>query len=143
MIDHKDKIPEDSNEQKVGGIFNMGIATLERINDILKNLKLVSILPQKSGGEMLIMKLRLIRQLYITALPLIKPEKAKDLNKTVYSLKVDHVYEEGKDEPKYVYTNKKEVEFDNAIILIQTKLQESGNYFMPSSKDPKQSWGNS
>ncbi len=36
----EDTTPEDvSDDQRTGGVFNMGIATLERINDVLKRYK--------------------------------------------------------------------------------------------------------
>ena len=137
----EDTTPEDvSDDQRTGGVFNMGIATLERINDVLKDIRSISILPQKTGGDMLILKVRLIRQLYFTALPLIKKEHQEELDKTVFNLKVDKAYNEEKGVELFVYTKKKEDEIDKAMLSIQKCLQESGNYFMPSSKDPKTAW---
>lgn len=126
--------------------FNMALATLERLSELLKEIKNVSLgftegvgysLPT---GETQYAKYKLIKQFFIQAVPLLK-EKEEGIIEVEFkklrpsSRKVNDRYGKYKGE-QLVYNEQLEQQLDKLLITIQNFLQADG-YFMPPREDPR------
>ncbi len=124
--------------------FNMALATLERINNILKNL---SQIPFNVDNPFvaLQLKIKLTKQLYLASVPLIsdvtiknKLRKQSDSLERLYEIKWNPV----KKKKMCSYSKEGERITENVIQNIQEALQKE-KYFMPPKSDPRYSWKDS
>ena len=141
------------DEEKEEGKFNLGLATLESINDILVEIKRASIqglLPDADEGVMQYMKHKLCRQLLIRASPLFEGEKIKEGKKNEQDLEKyfrdrlsniqlkTEIIKGNKGENlgiKRIYNKEVEDNLDNFITEVTMKLQELRGSFNPSRED--------
>ena len=121
--------------------FNMALATLERVNDILKKITEVSV--EEPNPYVLIMKkCKLTKQLFLASVPLILDEAVKkSLLAKVNALTTSYSMEHNKIRNKTNYTVGKdaEKEIDVVIQKIEESLQKD-KYFMPPKSDPRFAW---
>lgn len=132
--------------------FNMAVATLMRLDEILKEYKKISILLEAGQDEngnivnkeiFLAMKIKTAKQLFINAIPLIAKEDQKtecknllkDLNVPMRSIAVNDPNNPHKIPTPY-YDSKIENLCDNFVMKVEEILQEE-KYFMPPKNDPR------
>jgi|TARA_Y100000034_G_scaffold50592_1_gene62314 hypothetical protein len=120
--------------------FNMAIATLERLSDILREINKVeqSLLPLNKKQEH---KVYLVRQFYIQSVPLLtenQREKTKDIldllpiKKQIILNSAGSRSKEGGME--IIYDLELEKKLNEALIKVQVCLQDE-KYFMPPRRD--------
>lgn len=128
--------------------FNMSLATLERLSELLKEIKDASIsiatgFDKKdkpiSKVDALDHKLTLSRQLLVNASPLLKLELTEELTKAIYSL--DLHYEKHKPEHKHqkvyyqhVYSKDLDFKIDYFIMKLEDILRY---HFTQAPNDPR------
>ena len=125
--------------------FNMANSTLIRINDILKEIKDISIktelIPNNqnflSKGKGQHMKLKLVRDLFVQSLPLLPSDVIEPFKARIQSLKPQYrlvgYWDSGekKKSKEACYNTGLEQSLDDFVIDLQIKLQKKG-FFMPS-----------
>lgn len=131
--------------------FNMALNTLEKIHKILLSIFLVSSRivesQELSEGEAQHMKYRLVRQLYIQSVPLLRAKNIDEWKEQTWKLikEIKLKWKPIKDGDgfvrDYVEAIDPEIEdtLDDITKFIEEKLQEEG-YFMPPKHDPRFSW---
>lgn len=139
---------------RTGAPFNMALATLEKVNNILKQIANVSVLfisddqgsSELSPGKAQHMKYRLVKQLFIQSVPLFDTKKYEafmhDILKDIRSIKLKYGnrYQNNRIIGKFeVFDQSVEDELDNITMDVQAELQKEG-YFMPPKSDPRFSW---
>ncbi len=142
-------MPED-NERETEAPFNMAIATLQRLDLILQQIRnldvqfpIDSVSKQKSY-------ISLVKQFYINSVPLFKEdgkkkkggkkkdttkkESLKKLQDEILSLKLDKkkCIRSGTQIYKYTYSEEKEKRINEILIEIQQRLSK---FFMPGKRD--------
>jgi|TARA_R100000049_G_C1893653_1_gene45890 hypothetical protein len=120
--------------------FNMAIATLERLSDILREINKVeqSLLPLEMKQEH---KVYLVRQFYIQSIPLLTA-KQREAHKEILDLapiKKEIVLNTAGTRSKdggrrVVYDVNLEKQLNEALIKVQVCLQDE-KYFMPPRRD--------
>ncbi len=136
MVEDSYKKPDD-----IGAPFNMAVASLMRIHDILKLITKYSMSSFNTSlppGPIQHMKYRLVRQLYVQSVPLMKKESKKPIKDTLNSIKLSREVTPSKNVTE-LYDHKVEMELDDCICEIEEALQVQG-YFMPPKSDPRHSW---
>ena len=124
--------------------FNMAIASLERVNGLLKEFKNLAVSGisvdkiqyQMNSAEIQLIKINLTRQLFIAAAPLL-PEKARiELDAKIKSIKpfLRQSPQSSVWTPEFKPT--KDGEIDEGILQIVLALQKE-KYFMPPKDDPR------
>jgi len=124
--------------------FNMAIASLERVNSLLKEFKNLAvngisvdgIQYQMNSAEIQLIKINLTRQLFIAAAPLL-PEKARnDLGVNIKKLKP--FLRQSPQSSMWIpeFKPDKDSEIDEGILQIVLALQKE-KYFMPPKDDPR------
>ena len=136
--------------------FNMALATLEKVNELLKRYATISTFyfdggVQMEKGQAQHTKARILRQIFLQSIPLFDIEADREfkeeINKETKEIfnKLEHINilnPERKVIGKREHFNQDiENELDDILIKIEEKLQEH-RYFMPSKKDPRFTWGN-
>ena len=121
--------------------FNMAIATLMRIDGVLKQITEVSSNPIMPLGIKQGMKVNLVKQLFIQSSPLLPSEVVLRLKMQVDKIKPNNVligYGSGgvvkREENKTIYNEDLEYQLDFLTVEIQRELQKE-KYFMPPRKD--------
>ncbi len=146
-------MPED-NERETEAPFNMAIATLQRLDLILQQIRnldvqfpIDSVSKQKSY-------ISLVKQFYINSVPLFKEDKKKYGNKKkddkkedtkkkeslkklqdeILSLKLDkkRCIRSGTQTYRYAYSEEKEKRINEILIEIQQRLSK---FFMPGKRE--------
>jgi len=134
---------DEFTTQKIGAPFNMALNTLERIGEILREIKRVSIDSALNKDFAQTIKINLVKQLYIQSTPLLPSKDVEDL-KTILDLKPNAVrvvknkgygLNERTNKLKDKFDPELDLLLDNYTIEIQLKLQAVG-YFMPPKNDP-------
>ena len=135
--------------QENHAVFNMALSTLERLSDILREIRVLStqyfLPPEVKQNQYL----QLVKQFFLNAVPLIPKEKVKEYQVKMETLEAREVNliqrgatgttnYQGK---KAVYDKELEKNLNNFLVDLQLELQEL-KYFMPSRKDPRFSWSN-
>jgi len=141
-----------TNDDRSSAPFNMALATLEKIQGILKSIVIASSGHLDEGdkvvtpGDSQLMKYRLVNQLYVQSTPLFDPEKTKEwkpeMKERIRNINLDigKRYLNKKVVGRFVvYSQEIEIELDDITIEIQEKLQAEG-YFMPPKNDARFSW---
>ena len=135
-------VEEKRNPQEGSAPFNMAIATLMRVDKILQELAALSAMQFPDYSVYCQTKLKMIRQLYLAAVPLINDvEGKKGLKKC---LKKADSFFGTKVHPN---TRKRSLtcdentdeKLDIIVEFIQETLQKE-KYFMPPKDDPRFSW---
>ncbi len=138
--DNKDKDLEDSEESGKAA-WNMALATLKEIRDVLKEIRFISTFPQGTPGEAQHTKWRLVKQLFVQSTPLLEDHRQPAIKTALDKLKPAWVknvsggymvtraqgYAERFD-PKF------DADLDDITVMIQDALQAEG-YFMPPKED--------
>lgn len=121
-------------------VFNMALACLERINNILVQIEEASIF-LTDYTVLCFYKRKLAKQLFLSAVPLLKAKQKAALKKLMGEM--DNAFKMNKDERKgeknLLVDPQGEFVIDFFIEKVQEALQEEG-YFMPSKADPRYSW---
>ena len=137
-----------SNEETFGNMetrapFNMALNTLERIGEILREIKRYSCTIDLSWNHKQYMKAQLTRQLFIQSSPLLDEEKVEDMKEEfdgIFPNAKKIVQENGGgnykpiDDYKVTYSPELEVKLDYFILKVQRELQKM-KYFMPPRED--------
>ena len=122
--------------------FNMALATLERVNDILKQISISSVTILDLNNRNYV-KYKLLKELYQTSVPLIDNKDTKDnLRKKINKMPSDHFKKRVNQVTKswkLICKTDTEDTIDELVEEIQEALQLS-RYFMPSKHDPKFGW---
>ena len=136
-------VKEKQEEERIAGAFNSAVATLERIDGVLKNIHSLSIRTGRSisAGSSQSLKLKYAKDLLLISSPLLKPEQIKGLRTKLKSIKFTLGKTNWRNEKMIIYSREVNDELDDIIIEIQVFLQENGGYMMPSSSDARYSWG--
>ena len=122
--------------------FNMALATLERVNNILREITEISVGEYGGNIQCFYAKLKLVKQLFLASIPLIDNKEEKDkLQKEIFKLNQMFGVKYDARSQKRRLTCYKEIdtELDYVIIKIQEVLQKE-KYFMPPKNDPRFSW---
>ena len=136
MVEDSYKKPDE-----FGAAFNMAIASLMRIHDILKLITKYSLSSFQGSvlpGPIQHMKYRLVRQLYVQSVPLMKPEEKGPIKKTLNAIKLAREVTPTKQVTE-LYDHQVEMQLDDCTCEIEEALQVQG-YFMPPKSDPRYSW---
>lgn len=117
--------------------FNFAIATLMRLDDILKKILMFS---TNANGSSQHVKYRLVRQLFFQSAVLIKDIKVKNkLMAKLITLEPKHTHKT--DDAGRVtgtieyYDHDINNKLDEYILEIQEALQKSGSFFMPKKSE--------
>jgi len=134
---------DTDSKQPTTAPFNLGIATLMRINDILQDItnieKKTGIIDQQHIGDRLPdglalnIKYKLVWQLFSQSTPLLDEEQQEEIQEELKQLQPQP---KENDLEEYQYSSEADLELNKIIITIQRKLQDNGSYFMPSKNDP-------
>ena len=120
--------------------FNMAVATLKRIDEILKDISEISTnIPDITYANYI--KYKKIKDLFLASVPLIEDgEKKEKLRKRIRSLSL--LFRTIKNQQTNQITNichkNAEEILDYVIQDIQQSLQDAEGYFMPSKNDSNQ-----
>jgi len=126
--------------------FNMALATLERLNEILIEIKRVYADPTIPLGQKQTIIINLTKMFYLQACPLL-PEKFKDKN-TDKVLNIQPVtanfYNNTSVGKKFykidaVFNVELEIKLHKILLNTEEALQSEG-YFMPPKNDPRFGW---
>ncbi len=142
---NKDNDKEKENKKAV---FNMAINTLQRLGDILEEIKKVThdSLNDKMTRQRI--KVDLVKQFYVQATPLLPKDKIEEYSKKILIIKPKEkqlFIERKGNTPIFqglnnVFDYALDKLLDEILIELQLDLNVEG-YFMPSLKDSKHSWG--
>ena len=124
--------PED-NQQDSSAPFNSAIATLMRLDQILRDIKNLILDNKLSGSVKQARKYYLVKAFYIQAFPLIKLEEDKERVKAfIETMKPEYAkkYCGGKVVENIIFSHLFDDKLDEALMMIQESLQVSG-IFMP------------
>lgn len=120
--------------------FNMAIATLMRLDEILKESKNLIYLINDLGVRQET-KIDLLRSFFLNSVPLLKPEEVDEFSwiLELETLKREELIKNaGQNKPsgklKPFFDKEIELKINKAFVSIQQRLQE-GHYFMPPKKD--------
>jgi hypothetical protein len=128
MVDEYDMPQEEAK-------FNMALDTLQRLGEILRQVKNVSISPELEQGLKQRTKLILLKQFFIQASPLLDSKNKDALSKGVFKIQENKQRVIGKTSGKFLgyqttYNPDLEDEIDLMFIKLQDELQKQ-KYFMP------------
>lgn len=133
--------------------FNMAIATLQRLDDNLKEIKLLYLRYPQDSIQKLKAHIDLVKSFYLNAIPLLEnvkdnkrgsskkkegeegqEEKLKKLQKEILEFKVGIQTKviNGIQKSREVYDHKKEVRLNEILCELQTILKR---FFMPGKKE--------
>lgn len=124
--------------------FNMAIATLERIHNILTKIASISSDPIIPSDVKQSIKVQLVKDLFIQSCALLKPKVEQDIRKDFLELQpksLQIIQSNGygsykkTDQQKEVYDWELEKKLNTLILKVQRELYYE-NYFMPPKKDP-------
>ena len=124
--------------------FNMAIASLERVNSLLKEFKNLAvngisvdgIQYQMNSAEIQLIKINLTRQLFIAAAPLLPEKKRIELEKDIKKIKPFLRQSPQSSMWTPEFKPDKDSEIDDGILKIVLALQKE-KYFMPPKDDPR------
>lgn len=140
-------LPKEKDKSEVKAPFNMAINTLERLGNILVEIKQITN-EDFSDSEKQKIKVNLVKQFFIQATPLLKVEDVKEKRREILKLSpkiIKQFRNRVGDTPVPMgYTNVYDIALENkldGIIIDLQMLLQNGKYFMPSGSDPKYSWG--
>jgi hypothetical protein len=129
------------NEMLWSAPFNMALATLQRVDNILQKIMECSIM-MADPYLSIFLKIKLTKQLYLASVPLITNKETKEeLLKKVNDLNklISTNYSNVKKKNIQVYQSNSELVIENVIEDIEEALQ-ADKYFMPPKSDPKFGW---
>lgn len=120
-----------------GAAFNVAVATLMRLDNILIDIKNLILNKETSSGAKQLSKYRLTRAFYVQSAALIKDENSK--NKIKDEIKklspaFKDIINAGKIKKIATFDWEFEEKLDDVLVLIQECLQGEG-YFMPEKID--------
>ena len=131
--------------------FNMAIATLQRIDLVLRQITLIDTLHLMDTSAKQKAYIDLTQRLFVISSPLLfglEKEKKKDEEKTnledlqdeILNLKIEckTVVISGNQKLEFVFSRKLEKRIHEILIDIQRRLKP---YMMPSKSDPRYGWG--
>lgn len=136
------------DKSKIKAPFNMALNTLERLGDILTQIRRIGADPMLPPEIKQSMKVSLVKQFFIQASPLI-PNYPEDDRKKIINLKpnqqpIKKLTPSGEHKStqmvKTIYDAGLEIEMDTMLLNVQRKLQDEG-YFMPPKHDPSAAVG--
>lgn len=118
-------------EREPDAPFNMAIATLERLDTILQQLRNNSFMINAALIDRQAVKISLTQQFFLNAIPLLKEKYVEKHKKDILNLKLTKKagIRSGTQGINTVYDQELDVELDEILIAMQLKLQK---YFMPS-----------
>lgn len=122
-------------EREIEAPFNMAIATLMRLDNILKQLTYLDTMYPRDSIEKQKIHLGLIKQLYINSASLLNETEIKNYKEVLeLSLKQKTGIKAGSQKHNYIYDPKLELRLNEIAIELQQKLKR---FFMPPTKDPR------
>ncbi len=137
------------DERESGGEapFNMAIATLQRLDTILQQIRNLSIMYPSSSVELQKAYIGLVQQFFINATPLFdnikegkddaknnKKDDLKKLETEILELSLSHRHgiKSGTQVSGFVYDEKKQKRLNEILIILQRKLKK---FFMPGKRE--------
>ncbi|MGD2072162.1 MAG: hypothetical protein PVG65_01565 [Candidatus Thorarchaeota archaeon] len=148
-------MPENNKKpEESAAVFNMALATLQRLDIMLREIKLISIGNsmdaygfQMSPGVAQHTKYKLVKQLFVQSIPLFNPKKKEEQKKEVQKMidMINLLYIKNVDRLGRLtsvvegFNEIIEKQLDEIIIRIEEILQEE-QYFMPPKSSPKYGW---
>jgi len=141
-------MPDYNKPEETGAPFNMAIATLQRLSELLQEIKTISSDPEYPLEIRQSRKITLVKQFFIQATPLLPKEIIKECEKEILDLKpkiIKRVQQDGwlsssaQTYYEAIFDFNLDRILDEILIKIQSNLQKE-KYFMPSKTDPKFSW---
>lgn len=134
---------EKDRRDEVSAPFNMALASLERINDLLIQLTIFSTNQKGDNNYFLYQKFKIIKQLYLTAVPLINDKVKKTALKKELDGLFNSFFHKVNLKGRRILACR-DGDMDYKLDDLQEHIQEvlqTEKYFMPSKNDPKYSWG--
>ncbi len=132
----------ESDDHNSEAPFNMAIATLMRLDAILKDIKIVDCRYPIDSPEKQKSYLGLVKQFYLNSIPLMEEKKAKKEEfQELLSLgiKKEKVIRNGVQKNIAVYDKALDLKLNNLLIKLQTLLKK---YFMPKGRDLRRAVAN-
>ena len=132
----------------------MAIATLERLGNLLTEIKNISLgvmpgnRPINSNGEIQHIKYKMVKQFFVQSVPLLKDADEKIILSRLNKIKPIYVNYMQKSNNKLGFTKVGDIPYysevienalDDILIKIQNFLQRDG-FFMPPKHDPRAAW---
>ena len=144
----KSKEKKQEEQQKKKAVFNMALNTLERLGNILEEIKKITHDNYLDAETRQRIKIDLVKQFYVQSTPLLPKKLIENENEKILNLKpvIKKIMENrtGSNPVFKGISNVFDYEMDKKLDEILIKLQIALNlegYFMPSIKDTKYGWG--
>ena len=140
--------PKQEGDSQMGTPFNMAVATLKRIDDLLVKMSAITTHPSLPLEEKQSLRLATLKELLLQSSVLIKGSFVEDNKKEMLDLREETVKvfvngDMGAQKQfilRKIFSQELSNKIDGHLLNILTKLQEN-NVFMPSRADPKYGWG--
>jgi hypothetical protein len=136
----------NDNEEGISAPFNMGVSTLMRLDNILRQITELSINDKIPPDLKQVMKIELVKQFYLDSVPLLKENIVRSYEwileikpKTVPHLRRDNSDTIKQIGVKPLFSPELDLKLNKVLCDLQIELQKE-KYFMPSKRDPKFSW---
>ena len=115
--------------------FNMAVATLMRLDAILKEIRNLNYLYPRDSAEKQKSYIELVKQFYLNAIPLLKDEDSEKYKEEILGMQIKKKagIKSGTQTCSYIYDSKIDYRLNEILIELQQKLKP---YFMPKGKDP-------
>ena len=144
----KSKDKKEEEQQKKKAVFNMALNTLERLGNILSEIKIITHDNYLNAETRQRMKIDLVKQFYVQSSPLLPKSSIENYSNKILELKpvIKKIMENrAGSNPVFkgmsnVFDYEMDKKLDEILIKLQIALNLEG-YFMPSIKDTKYGWG--
>jgi len=132
-------MPYDFDDSK-NAVFNMGIATLMRLNNILEAITRITSNQEYPPEVRQASKIELVKQFFVNACPLLDPTKVKTIQAKYLILKPEVVEVVDKFTgnnmlKKAQFSYELDNQLNELLVELQVELQEEGKYYMPAKRD--------
>ncbi len=120
-------------KEEESAVFNMALATLKRVDELLSYYSQISIDVQDNFSRV-VLKIKQAKQIYLASVPLIRSANAKKiLKESVNNLEILYVvkYNPVSRKNESSYKEDAEERIDHIVACIQETLQKD-KYFMPT-----------
>jgi len=140
---------EHKRGDETHAVFNMALSTLERLSDILREIRMLSTQFFLASEVRQEQKLELVKQFFLNSVPMLKVEQVKPFQKRMNDfrmLRINLIQRKtgttsSQKGNTTVFSQGLELKLNDFLVDLQLSLQEQ-RYFMPSKKDPRFSWSN-
>lgn len=135
--------PIKDDEESIGASFNMAVDSLQRLGELLREIKMISAELNIEEGQRQICKIQLVKQFYIQSSPFLSDTANKKYENAVLHLQpkqikmVKRSYNGISENAgyKFVYDGFLEFQLDRLVLDISRDLQKEGKYLMPDKSE--------